>query len=235
MIIPAKSVKRLVQSYNWLNITGLKGEGKTRFALEVAKLFMDDGYRLVTNIQTVIADDPEKIQPLSDGTYRVMMLMDEGGWFFRTLETASLTVVESHKMDIFWLCPSVMLPHEELWTLSCYPLFHIGSFYVWKFISLTIQSVTQGKPKVSFAVQIASPVYQNLYKTSAPGYRPEFILSLFQRWIAEFARHHGITSYGLRDLARPDSIHSQGAVGTLSKIAPLLGSSSSDSNRRKGK
>jgi len=235
MIFPKSTVMRLILSYNWLNISGLKGEGKTRFAMECASLFLERGYRLVTNVQSVWADDPEKIQPLSDGTYKIIVVLDEGGWYVRTLETISRIYVESHKMDVFWLSPSVMLPHEELWSLTCYPLFHIGIFYVWKFVTISLDTIQKGTPRVYFVFQIVSPLIQELYKTSAPGGRPDFILSFFEKWTEEYARRHAVESYGLRDLARPDSIRTAGSQGTFSKIAPLIGSGSAVSNKRKGK
>jgi len=235
MIIPAGKVRQLVESYNFLNLSGLKGEGKTRFAMEIAELFLRRGYRLITNVHTVWADDPEKIEALSDGTYRIIVLLDEGGWYIRTLETISKMLVESSKMDVYWLSPSVMLPHEELWTLTCYPVLHIGGFYVWKFLSITLDSVAEKKPKKTYCIQIVSPLTQNLYQTASPGYRPTFILSLFDRLVEEFARYHNSGDYGLGDLANPSSIHSKSDQGNLSKIGLIFGSSSSGSHKGKGK
>lgn len=203
MIFPSRRVKQTVVSYNWVNIEGLKAAGKTRLAMELSELFLRDGWRLVTNVKTLWADDIKDVEMCPDGAFRTVILLDEGGWYVRTLETIRSINVETSKMGIVFLSPSVMLPHEELWNCIFTPTrIRLGDRVIlWKIVYSSFEG-----SGVSFFVQVVSNWTQNIYQTSSPGFRPSDLLSAFDRWVKQFAALYEVPEYSLSDLANPDSL-----------------------------
>ena len=233
MIIPQNMVKQAILSYNFVNIEGLKSGGKTRLAIELSELFLRDGWRLITNVNTIWADDLNDVEQLPDGTYRVVILLDEGGWYVRTLETIRSIAVETAKMGVVFLSPSVMLPHEELWSCVFSPTrIRLGNNVIlWKIRYTSFEG--QG---TSFFIQIVSNWAQNVYETSSPGGRPSALLSKFDEWVKSFAKFYDVEEYGLSDLANPNSIRGQTTTkGSITGYTSFLDEASAYKDRRKNR
>lgn len=224
---PSADPKKLLASYTVLPVTGLIGEGKTLFTMELASYFLDRGFRFVSNAPCLWNDPLDSLDFFPDGSLRVVVVLDEGGWFVRSLETVSRLFVNSSKMAVLWLIPCTLLPHEELLRAACEPAISSEAYTVWRFSRYTLEG-----QKFSYALQVARSAYYDVYNTGAPGSRPEDILSWFDRKTSEFYTRWGETydPNTLSDLARKGwGVSSE--RGSISAMATLSGSRGDNGKR----
>jgi hypothetical protein len=127
-----------LQSYRLCWISGRFGGGKTSFAYKVAEDFLKRGYRLITNNESVWADDLSKVDLLDNGMLHAVILLDEGGLWFKSSKQIEMIASYAAKMDCVYIIPSFWPPTRAAQVLTVQPIFNLKGtgipivVYKWK-------------------------------------------------------------------------------------------------------
>jgi hypothetical protein len=127
-----------VQSYRLVWISGRFGGGKTSLAFKLAEHFLKYGYRLVTNSRCVWADDINNIQLDEDNHLKAVVVLDEGGLWFKSSKQIEMIASYAAKMDVIYLLPSFWPPTRSAQVLVIQPIFNLMAagvpsiFYRWR-------------------------------------------------------------------------------------------------------
>jgi hypothetical protein len=200
-LINGGSVLELVRAYRLCWISGKFSGGKTSFALYLAKQFLSEGYRFITNNSTIWADALEDVQlyPGSHPKYanhlRAVVVLDEGGLYFKSGKQIEQIAAYAAKMDAIYILPSFWPPAREVQVFNIQPLFSFQSsgvpliVYVWK--------VRLGNFKEGgwFAWFYPQEVY-GTYSRQDPGAEPEYIVEFLIRRTQEFRERMGRRTKG---------------------------------------
>jgi hypothetical protein len=167
-------------------LTGRLGSGKTRLAIEIASHFLARGYRLITNVRCVWADEPRLDYE------RVVLLVDEGGLWVRRATDAMKLAAYARKLGMVVLFSGKKLPHPDLCDLQIQLFLDFWKnfllpFCLWRWEYYPGGSV---KPYGGFLLQVLPWWYNSVYDTIDPGKPPEQIIGYaFARAQALFARY----------------------------------------------
>lgn len=192
-LINASPLIGIVKSYRLVWISGRFGGHKTSFAYKLAEEFLKDGYRLISNNRSVWTDDLEKIEYLKiDGEYSLksVVLLDEGGMFFKSSRQVEMIAAYARKMDCIYLLPSFWPPTRSAQVLTIQPVFNFKStglplvVYQWRVKLGTFSD------KGTFFWWRPSEVY-GIYDTKDPGdYAGEIVEFLIEK-TEEFKEKYG--------------------------------------------
>lgn len=190
MIYPFSIINR-IRSKRKIWIQGDNGAGKTALALDIAKVFLEDNFRLVSNLNCVWNDDlPMELD--TNLQLNVVCILDESGVYMRTKESIRLVMGAARKLNAYFLMPSSEAPHEDLWSAYIEPherlnqwlvvplfgqYFYDNYFKVWKYVTFHPKKGFQE----SIFFQFHPKAFYYLYSTLSFGTSPEDILSLFQQ------------------------------------------------------
>lgn len=189
MIYPYSIINR-IKSRRKIWIQGDNGAGKTALALDIARVFLESNFRLISNLNCVW-NDPLPM-PLDDNLQlNVVVILDESGVYMRTKESIRLVMGAARKLNAYFLMPSSEAPHEDLWSAYIEPherlnqwfvipffgqYFYDNYFKIWKYVTF--------HPKKGFQenifFQFHPKAFYYLYSTLSFGTSPEDILSQFQ-------------------------------------------------------
>jgi len=133
MLIGGERVLGILESYRLCWIGGRFGGGKTSLAFRLAQPFLERGYRLLTNIRSVWADDPEDIDFVDEfGHLRLVVVMDEGGlWLKRNAQVEAMAAYAA-KMDVVYIISSYFAP------ASYFRVFKIKVLYGFRHIRIPL-------------------------------------------------------------------------------------------------
>ena len=128
-LINEGSVMGAITNYRLVWIGGRFSGGKTSLAFAIAAYYGDFGYRIITNCQSVWADDPQKVKLLEQGNdaghLKAVILLDEGGIEFETNKQVSEISAYAAKMDMIFLVPSFNPPARKFQVLSIQPVWNL--------------------------------------------------------------------------------------------------------------
>jgi len=167
-------------------ITGRLGSGKTRLAMELAAHFLERGYRLVSNVKTVWADQ-------MDLSYeKVVLLLDEGGLWVRKASDAMKLAAYARKLNLIIIFSGKKLPHSDLCDLQISLFLDFWKNFLlplslWRWEYFPGGSV---RPYHGWLWQALPWYYNSVYDTIDPGKPPEEVIDyafrraqlLFQRY-----------------------------------------------------
>jgi hypothetical protein len=133
MLIGEERVLGILESYRLLWIGGRFGGGKTSLAFRLARPFLERGYRLLTNIRTVWADDPSDIDFIDRfGHLRLVVIMDEGGLWLKRNRMVEAMAAYAAKMDCIYIISSFFPP------ASYFRIFRIQVLYGFRHIRIPL-------------------------------------------------------------------------------------------------
>lgn len=128
-LIGAETVPGILRGYRTAWVAGRFSGGKTSLALLLARVFLEEGYRLVTNVRTVWADPLDRVRLLPGGHLKAVLLLDEGGLWLKSNRVVESIIAYAAKMDLIVLIPSFFPPAPRFGVVRIQPLFtfrHIG-------------------------------------------------------------------------------------------------------------
>lgn len=165
-------------------IHGRLGAGKTLMAMEIAQRYLQRGYRLVTNVRCVWADDPDDVDLGADGALRAVVIVDEGGLYLRTQEQASALSSYARKLDCYVVICGRKLPHADLCPLSIHPWANLAKWLglpvkLWRYDYVSGPQSYHG-----YIAQVGWWAYYGVYDTIDPAGDPREIIA----WIADRTR-----------------------------------------------
>lgn len=123
-------------------IAGKLGGHKTAFAYLLASMYLEKGYRLVTNNLSVWSDRLADVALDDKGYLKAFVLLDEGGLFFNTSEDVREVAAYLSKMDSCVVLPSAQPPSRSAQGLILQPVWSFRNtgipviFYQWKLANL---------------------------------------------------------------------------------------------------
>jgi hypothetical protein len=129
-LINANPLLGIVKSYRLVWIGGRFGGHKTSLAYKLSQPFLDDGYRLISNNRSVWADDLEQVQIIGEGAESLLksvVILDEGGLFFKSTRQIEMIASFARKMDVIYLIPSFWPPTRSAQVLTIQPIFNFKS------------------------------------------------------------------------------------------------------------
>jgi hypothetical protein len=127
----------IVQTYRMCWVGGRPGGHKTSFSYALAEQFLKIGYSLVSNNRSVWADKMEEIHINKDGLMKTVVIVDEGGRYFKSSRQIEALLSYPAKMDLILLIPSFWPPVRTAQVITVQPLFSLRSaglpviFYRW--------------------------------------------------------------------------------------------------------
>ena len=186
MLIGNRFIDEL-QSERVAYIGGSLDAGKTRLAFEAARFLWLRGYRVIANVPH------NYLRPESHDKsflYKSVVILDEGGEFFRDAKTGSVITRSAAKSDYYVLIPAKRPPHKSMVRLSISPRFNFLSVYGipaiwWKVVVRADQNYT-----VSFW-QIFPGLIHGTYSTKTSAGGIEIILSLAEKTAKKLANDEG--------------------------------------------
>lgn len=195
-LINGGQIVELVRAYRLCWISGKFSGGKTSFSLYLAKQFAKEGYRFVTNNNTIWADSLRDVQlyppddPKHANHLRSVVVLDEGGLYFKSSKQIEQVAAYAAKMDSIYIIPSFFPPAKDVTVLTIQPLFSFQSaglpiiVYSWK--------VNLGGFKENgwFAWTFPQEVY-GVYSRQDPGDEPDEIVDFLVRRTAQFRERMG--------------------------------------------
>jgi hypothetical protein len=116
-----------LQSYRLCWISGRFGGGKTSFAYKAAAHYLDQGYRLVSNSKCVWAEDHKQINLDANGHLKCVVVLDEGGLWFKSSKQIEMVASYAAKMDVIYMLPSFWPPTRSAMVLVVQPVFNFKS------------------------------------------------------------------------------------------------------------
>lgn len=180
----------LLSSYRMAWISGRFGSHKTSLAFNLAEPFLSDGYRLITNARSVWADKLEDVQLKEDGKLRAVVLLDEGGVYFKASRQIEMIASYARKMDSIYLIPSFWPPARAAQVVTIQALFNFISTglpivcYRWR------AKLGSFEDKGIFFWWNPGEIY-GVYSSNDPGDDPQDIISALIKYTEEYRQHWG--------------------------------------------
>ena len=178
MLIDAGHMLMTVENYRLCWISGRTSGGKTALSLKIAEHFLNRDFRLITNMECIWNDKLEgiKILPEKDGHLQAVVVLDEGGRWFRKGDIIEAMASYVAKMNLIFLFPSFWPPHRNAQVVVVQPLFNfkkIGLPIIRYQMTVRIEGF---KDDSKFWWLWPQEVY-GVYSRQHPGYEPEDIVA----------------------------------------------------------
>lgn len=182
-------------------ITGSLGSGKTLIAHEIAKPYLDKGYKFGGNISSAWLDRIEDIIPDNQGALKTFFVLDEAGMYVKSVGSATALAGFARKLDIYLLFCGRKLPHRDLTELRMYLWFDCWkNFYIPLWVWRWDVDVQGTKKYHGFVFQTGRGAYYGLYSTLDPADHPLTILKAIEAGTRNLFEIHG-HKYEILDLA----------------------------------
>lgn len=195
----------LIGSYRLCWIAGRFGLGKTSLAYRMAELYLKRGYHLITNNKSIWADDMESVKLDKDGHLKAVIILDEGGLWFKSGKQIEMIAAYAAKMDCIYLLPSFWPPTRSACVVTVQPLFSLQQaglpviVYRWR-VKLGAFS-EQGH----FLWITPSEIY-GVYSRQDPGDVGQDIVSWLVRRTEEYRAMYGRANNGLPAMDEDDQV-----------------------------
>lgn len=192
-LVNADTLLGTVLSYRLVWISGRFGGGKTSLAYMLAKPFLEKGYRLVTNNKSIWSDDPEKVDLTETGHLHCVVILDEGGLWFKSSKQIEMVASYAAKMDTIYLLPSFWPPTRAAQVLVIQPIFNLKAaglpvvVYRWRV------KIGSFEDKGSFVWWRPSEIY-GVYSRQDPGDTGADIVNWLIEKTEDFRSFHGRTN-----------------------------------------
>ncbi len=123
----------LVQEYRLCWISGRFSGGKTSLAYRLAYEYLNRGYRLISTNATVWADSLDHVGliypdgPEAAPKLRTVVILDEGGLYFKASAQIEQVAAFAAKMDCIYLIPSFFPPVRAAQVVNIQPVWGLKS------------------------------------------------------------------------------------------------------------
>ena len=177
-------------------IQGHFGSHKTSFAVYLGLHFAKKGYAFVSPFSCILNEFPFPVYKGPKVGVRAVVVLDEGGLWFRTREDVDVFGAYLRKLDIYVLLPSKTEPHESFQKLTVQPVFPLDKYG----IPLITYKYWQGHggqgADGAFVWSRPAEVY-DLFDSADPS--GEGLMSdLLRCWVADMQDHYGqVSSVGI--------------------------------------
>lgn len=221
MFINAEPIFGILSSYRLIWICGKFGGHKTALSLAMTENFLKQGYRLVTNNRNVWQDKLDDVNPDQDGHLKAVVLLDEGGLYFKSSRQVEQIASYAAKMDCIYIIPSFWPPARAAQVITIQPLFSLKSaglpviFYKWRV------DIGGFHDKGWFIWLFPQEIY-GIYSRQDPGDDPENIIEYLIKQTENYRTRYGRKN-AIRTLetVKPEDIYAD-AIDEFSQTADDL-------------
>lgn len=126
-LLNASGFVGIVSYYRLVWVCGRFGGHKTSLCYQVAKTFLEQGYRLVSNNASIWRDDMDNVKLDENGHLHCVVILDEGGLEFKASKQIEMIAAYAAKMDVIYMIPSFFPPTRSAQVLTVQPLFALKS------------------------------------------------------------------------------------------------------------
>lgn len=189
MFINAAPIFSILDMYRLIWISGRVGGHKTALAYRIAQDYLEKGYRLISNNKSVWADDPEKIE-LIDGHLKAVILMDEGGLYFKSGRQVEQIASYLAKMDMMIIFPSFWPPARVAQIVNIQPVISLKPSGLPVIIYKWSVQIGSFRDKGWFAWINPQEIY-GIYSRQDPGADADQIIDYLIRRTNEFRQYYG--------------------------------------------
>ena len=239
MFINAGPFLGIISSYRLVWFCGRFGGGKTSLAYAVSEQFLKQGYRLVTNNQSIWADDMENVSiDPKTGHLKTVVLMDEGGVGASLKATRQIEAIASYaaKMDTIYLVPSFWPPCRAMRILTCQPLFSLKSAGLPVIVYRWSVSIASFRDSGTFLWVNPSEIY-GIYSRQDPGAQLDKVVQWLVKQTTSYRKlfHEHESDDLLSDLASEPTAAElmDDAVSGLEEVAGSFAAMAKRGNRRR--
>lgn len=193
MFINAEPILGVLDSYRLIWISGKFGGHKTALAFQIARRYLEKGYRLITNSKCVWADDYKSIELDENNQLHAVVLLDEGGLYFKSGRQVEQIAAYAAKMDCIFIFPSFFPPTKSAQVVNIQPVVSLKStglpviFYKW---SINIGSFREK----SWFVWVNPQEIYGIYSRQDPGEEPDEIIKWLVEKSEEYRARYGRTT-----------------------------------------
>jgi len=121
-LVNAQPLINAVYGYRLVWLSGRFGAHKTALSFKIAEEYLKDGYRLITNASSIWADKLEDCQLDEDGHLKAVVLLDEGGLYFKASKQVEMIASYAAKMSCIYMLPSFWPPNRAAQVVEVQPV-----------------------------------------------------------------------------------------------------------------
>jgi hypothetical protein len=185
MFFNAEPILGVLDMYRLIWISGRFGGHKTALAFKIAERYLNKGYNLATNCRSIWADDFEQIPLNENNQLNSVVVLDEGGLYFKSSRQIEQIAAYAAKMDVVYIIPSFFPPTKTAQVINIQPVVSLKAtglpiiVYKWRV------DIGAFKEKGWFLWIYPQEIY-GIYSRQDPGDEPELIIN----WLIERANEY---------------------------------------------
>ena len=221
-LIGAGAFLNALAGYRTCWISGRTGGFKTSLSYKLASIWLEKGYRLVTNNRSIWADDLGQLEFVNDsGHLKCVVIVDEAGMDVETSRQVKAMFAYKAKMDMIILMPSVEDVPRAAQKLICQQLFNfqlIGiPLVVYRY------QISQGafKDAGTFFWWRPSEVF-GIYSRQDPGAGAADIIRWIESKTREFRSLHGRSSEQVSGVEAQEADLFKDAANTIAEAVEYV-------------
>lgn len=190
MFIQADNIMSILEMYRLIWISGRFGGHKTALSFKIAQIFLERGYNLITNTRTIWADDIKEIKLNEHNQLKSVILLDEGGMYFKASRQIEQIAGYAAKMDCIYIIPSFWPPAKAAQIINIQPVISLKAagipliLYKWRV------DLGQTKERGMFGWWNPQETY-GVYSRQDPGCEPEDIIDFLVQKSDEYRTAYG--------------------------------------------
>jgi len=233
--INAEPILGVLDMYRLIWISGRFGGHKTALAFQIARRYLDKGYRLVTNSRCIWSDDLDDVYLNENSQLHSVVILDEGGLYFKSGRQVEQIAAYAAKMDCVYIIPSFWPPTRAAQIVNIQPVISLKAtglpviFYKWKV------NIGGFKDNGWFIWWKPQEIY-GIYSRQDPGDDPEKIVQFLIDRSKQYRENYGRSNnevFSLEAISEADKIEE--AALAISESAQEFGSSIQTLSKRKYK
>lgn len=233
MFVNAEPILGVLDMYRLIWISGRFGGHKTALAFQIAQRYLERGYKLATNSRCIWADPFDNIQLNEHNQLHSVIILDEGGLYFKSGRQVEQIAAYAAKMDVLYIIPSFWPPTKAAQIINIQPVVSLKAaglpviFYKW---SVSIGSF---KDKGFFIWINPSEIY-GVYSRQDPGDDPDEIVQFLVDRANEYRSRYGRKNtevFTMEDISEGDRIEEAALV--IAESADTMSSVFGRGNKRR--
>ncbi len=190
MFINATPVLSILEMYRLIWISGRFGGHKTALSFKIAEDYLKRGYRLITNSKSVWNDEIENTQLDENGHLKTVVILDEGGLYFKASKQIEQIASYAAKMDVIYIIPSFWPPARMAQVINIQPIISLKSAGIPAIIYKWRVDLGGFHDKGWFVWVNPAEVY-GIYSRQDPGSDPETIIRFLTQRTTEYRKRYG--------------------------------------------
>ncbi len=232
-LVNAQPLVNAVYGYRLIWISGRFGGHKTALSYKIAQEYLEQGYKLITNSRSIWADDLARCVLDENGHLRAVVLLDEGGLYFKASKQVEMIASYAAKMDCIYMLPSFWPPNRAAQVVEVQPVVSLKAAGVPLVVINWKVRLGGFKDKGLFFWWRPQEIY-GIYSRQDPGAHPDVIIDHMvaqAQAFREFHDHGGDHSLSALEVSAEYLL--QEAANTMAQAADDFASIPRGKNRRR--